>query len=163
MQGKLKRILCMAGLSLCLLPGCSSKQIKETEVVSPNVQAEKTPEYFWVKDFSNAVVNDDEKEIKSVLGKELASQEDIDEQIQNLCDYVPDNIEYVDYSRLDQPQLNGESQSLMLINFHTVDGVRYQIHVNYEKDGKDIIAQKIETYSPVEDGGTVGGAATQQI
>ena len=64
MQRRLRRILCMAGLSLCLLPGCSSKQIKETEVVSPNVQAQKTPEYTWVKDFSNAVINRDAKEIK---------------------------------------------------------------------------------------------------
>ena len=156
MQKRLRRILCVIGLSLCLLPGCSSEKAKETEVISPNEQAEKTPEYFWVKDFSNAVVNDDEKEIKSVLGKELASQEDIDRQIQKLCDYVPDNIEYVDYSRLDQPQLNGEKQSIMLINFHTVDGIKYQVHVNYEKDDKDIVVQKIETYSPVEDGGTVG-------
>lgn len=163
MQGKLKRILCMAGLSLCLLPGCSSKQIKETEVVSPNVQAQKTPEYTWVKDFSNAVINGDKKELKSALGKELAGEKDIDDQIQKICDYVPDNIEYVDYSRLDQPQLNGENHSLMLINFHTEDGMRYQVHVNYEKNGKDIVVQKIETYSPVEDGGTVGGVATQQI
>lgn len=157
MRKRVRKILCIVGLSLCLLPGCSSGTARETKVISPNVQAEKTPEYFWVKDFSNAVVNDDEKEIKSVLSKELASQEDIAEQIQNLCDYVPDNIEYVDYSRLDQPQLNGESQSLMLINFHTTDGVRYQIHVNYKKDDKSIAVQKIETYSPVEDGGTVGG------
>lgn len=156
MQGKLKKILCMAGLSLCLLPGCSSKQIKETEVVSPNVQAQKTPEYTWVKDFSNAVINGDKKELKSALDKELAGEKDIDDQIQKICDYVPDNIEYVDYNRLDQPQLSGETQSLMLINFHTADGVRYQIHVNYEKNGKDIVVQKIETYSPVEDGGTVG-------
>lgn len=156
MQRRLRRILCMAGLSLCLLPGCSSKQIKETEVVSPNVQAQKTPEYTWVKDFSNAVINRDAKEIKSVLGKELATEKDIDDQIQKLCNYVPDNIEYVDYNRLNQPQLNGETQSIMLINFHTMDGVRYQIHVSYEKNGKDIVMQKIETYSPVEDGGTVG-------
>lgn len=163
MRKRLRKILCVVGLALCLLPGCSSEKAKETEIISPNVQAEKTPEYFWVKDFSNAVINGNKKEIKSVLDKELASQEDIDEQIQNLCDYLPDNIEYVDYSRLDQPQLNGEKQSIMLINFHTMDGVRYQIHVNYEKDGKDIVVQKIETYSPVEDGGTIGGAATQQI
>lgn len=163
MQKRLRKILCVVGLSLCLLPGCSSEKAKETEVISPNEQAEKTPEYFWVKDFSNAVVNDDEKEIKSVLGKELASQEDIDRQIQKLCDYVPDNIEYVDYSRLDQPQLNGEKQSIMLINFHTVDGIKYQVHVNYEKDDKDIVVQKIETYSPVEDGGTVGCDTAQQI
>lgn len=96
------------------------------------------------------------KEIKSVLGKELAGEKEIDDQIQKLCNYVPNNIEYVDYSRLDQPQLNGEKQSIMLINFHTVDGIKYQVHVNYEKDGKDIVVQKIETYSPVEDGGTVG-------
>lgn len=157
MRRQLRKLLCMVGLALCLLPGCSSGTARETEVISPNIQAEKTPEYLWMKDFSNAVVNGDKKEIKSVLGKELASQEDIDEQIQNLCDYLPDNIEYVDYSRLDQPQLSGETQSLMLINFHTTDGVRYQIHVNYKKDDKSIVVQKIETYSPVEDGGTVGG------
>lgn len=156
MQKRLRRILCVVGLSLCLLPGCSSKTARETKVISPNVQAEKMPEYLWVKAFSNAVVNDDEKEIKSVLGKELAGEKEIDDQIQKLCNYVPNNIEYVDYSRLDQPQLNGEKQSIMLINFHTVDGIKYQVHVNYEKDGKDIVVQKIETYSPVEDGGTVG-------
>lgn len=163
MRRRLRRILCMAGLSLCLLPGCYSETAKETKVISPNVQAEETPECTWVKDFSNAVINRDAKEIKSVLGKELATEKDIDDKIQKLCNYVPDNIEYVDYNRLDQPQLNGEKQSIMLINFHTMDGVRYQIHVNYEKDGKDIVVQKIETYSPVENGGTVGGAATQQI
>ena len=157
MQRRLRRILCMAGLSLCLLPGCSSKQIKETEVVSPNVQAQKTPEYTWVKDFSNAVINRDAKEIKSVLGKELAAEKDIDDQIQKLCNYIPDNIEYVDYSRLDQPQLSGETQRIMLINFHTMDGVRYQLHVSYEKNGEDIVVQRIETYSSVEDGGTGGG------
>lgn len=96
------------------------------------------------------------KKIKSVLGKELAGEKEIDDQIKKLCNYVPNNIEYVDCSRLDQPQLNGEKQSIMLINFHTVDGIKYQVHVNYEKDGKDIVVQKIETYSPVEDGGTVG-------
>lgn len=156
MRKRLRKILCVVGLALCLLPGCSSEKAKETEIISPNVQAEKAPEYLWVKDFSNAVINGNKKEVKSVLGKELASQEDIDRQIQKLCDYVPDNIEYVDYSRLDQPQLNGEKQSIMLINFHTVDGIKYQVHVNYEKDDKDIVVQKIETYSPVEDGGTVG-------
>lgn len=163
MRKRLRKILCVVGLALCLLPGCSSEKAKETEIISPNVQAEKTPEYFWVKDFSNAVINGNKKEIKSVLGKELASQEDIDDKIQKLCNYVPDNIEYVDYNRLDQPQLNGEPQNIMLLNFHTVGGIRYQVHVNYEKDGKSIVVQKIETYSPVEDGGTVGGAATQQI
>lgn len=156
MRKRLRRILCVVGLSLCLLPGCSSKTARETKVISPNVQAEKTPEYFWVKDFSNAVINGNKKEIKSVLGKELAGEKEIDDQIQKLCNYVPNNIEYVDYSRLDQPQLNGEKQSIMLINFHTVDGIKYQVHVKYEKDGKDIVVQKIETYSPVEDGGTVG-------
>ena len=156
MRKRLRKILCVVGLALCLLPGCSSEKAKETEIISPNVQAEKAPEYLWVKDFSNAVINGNKKEVKSVLGKELASQEDIDRQIQKLCDYVPDNIEYVDYSRLDQPQLNGEKQSIMLINFHTVDGIKYQVHVNYEKDDQDIVVQKIETYSPVEDGGTVG-------
>ena len=104
MRKRLRKILCVVGLALCLLPGCSSEKAKETEIISPNVQAEKTPEYFWVKDFSNAVINGNKKEIKSVLGKELASQEDIDDKIQKLCNYVPDNIEYVDYNRLDQPQ-----------------------------------------------------------
>ena len=163
MRKRLRKILCIAGLVLCLLPGCSSGTARETKVISPNVQAEETPECTWVKDFSNAVINGDKKELKSALGKELAGEEDIDDQIQKICDYVPDNIEYVDYSRLDQPQLNGENHSLMLINFHTEDGMRYQVHVNYEKNGKDIVVQKIETYSPVEDGGTVGGVATQQI
>lgn len=163
MQKRLRRILCVVGLSVCLFSGCSPDTVKETKIVSQDAQSQKAPEYLWVKDFSNAVINGNKKEIKSVLGKELASQEDIDDKIQKLCNYVPDNIEYVDYNRLDQPQLNGEKQSIMLINFHTMDGVRYQIHVNYEKDGKDIVVQKIETYSPVENGGTVGGAATQQI
>lgn len=163
MQKRLRRILCVVGLSVCLFSGCSPDTVKETKIVSQDAQSQKAPEYLWVKDFSNAVIDGNKKEIKSVLGKELASQEDIDDKIQKLCNYVPDNIEYVDYNRLDQPQLNGEKQSIMLINFHTMDGVRYQIHVNYEKDGKDIVVQKIETYSPVENGGTVGGAATQQI
>ena len=84
MQKRLRRILCVVGLPLCLLPGCSSEKAKKTEVISPNEQAEKAPEYFWVKDFSNAVVNDDEKEIKSVLGKALAGEKEIDDQIQKL-------------------------------------------------------------------------------
>lgn len=163
MRKRLRRILCVIGLSVCLFSGCSPDTVKETKIVSQDAQSQKAPEYLWVKNFSNAVIDGNKKEIKSVLGKELASQEDIDDKIQKLCNYVPDNIEYVDYNRLDQPQLNGEKQSIMLINFHTMDGVRYQIHVNYEKDGKDIVVQKIETYSPVENGGTVGGAATQQI
>ena len=163
MRKRLRRILCVIGLSVCLFSGCSPDTVKETKIVSQDAQSQKAPEYLWVKNFSNAVIDGNKKEIKSVLGKELASQEDIDDKIQKLCNYVPDNIEYMDYNRLDQPQLNGEKQSIMLINFHTMDGVRYQIHVNYEKDGKDIVVQKIETYSPVENGGTVGGAATQQI
>lgn len=163
MRKRLRRILCVIGLSVCLFSGYSPDTVKETKIVSQDAQSQKAPEYLWVKNFSNAVIDGNKKEIKSVLGKELASQEDIDDKIQKLCNYVPDNIEYVDYNRLDQPQLNGEKQSIMLINFHTMDGVRYQIHVNYEKDGKDIVVQKIETYSPVENGGTVGGAATQQI
>lgn len=156
MQKRLRRILCVVGLSVCLFSGCSPDTVKETKIVSQDAQSQKAPEYLWVKNFSNAVIDGNKKEIKSVLGKELASQEDIDDKIRKLCNYVPNNIEYVDYSRLDQPQLNGEKQSIMLINFHTVDGIKYQVHVNYEKDGKDIVAQKIETYSPVEDGGTVG-------
>ena len=157
MQKRLRRILCVVGLSVCLFSGCSPDTVKETKIVSQDAKSQKAPEYLWVKDFSNAVINGNKKEIKSVLGKELASQEDIDDQIQKICDYVLDNIEYVDYSRLDQPQLNGENHSLMLINFHTEDGMRYQVHVNYEKNGKDIVVQRIETYSSVEDGGTVGG------
>ena len=58
---------------------------------------------------------------------------------------------------MDQPQLSGETQRIMLINFHTMDDVRYQLHVSYEKNGEDIVVQRIETYSSVEDGGTVGG------
>lgn len=163
MQKRLRRILCAVGLSVCLFSGCSPDTVKETKIVSQDAQSQKAPEYLWVKDFSNAVINGNKKEVKSVLGKELASQEDIDDKIQKLCNYVPDNIEYVDYNRLDQPQLNGEPQNIMLLNFHTVGGIRYQVHVNYEKDGKDIVVQKIKTYSPVEDGGTIGGAVTQQI
>ena len=67
MRKRLRRILCMVGLSLCLLPGCSSETARETKVISPNVQAEKMPEYLWVKDFSNAVINGNKKEIKSKL------------------------------------------------------------------------------------------------
>lgn len=163
MQKRLRRILCVVGLSVCLFSGCSPDTVKETKIVSQGAQSQKAPEYLWVKDFSNAVINGNKKEIKSVLGKKLASQEDIDDKIQKLCNYVLDNIEYVDYSRLDQPQLDGERQNLMLINFHTVDGIKYQVHVNYEKDGKDIVVQKIETYSPVEDGGAIGEDTTQQI